>query len=165
MEVKAEMGTIGNRIKAIRLKSGATQTIFASKIGTTQSFLSSIEKDKAVPTEAMMDLLSLSYGVNKQWLLNGDGEIYSAGYIAEIDPSTASFDQKMNNIELLEQIIIYVEKYLIDSRKKATPAAKARFIAYFYKHFTKNDEINYDPKEVKRKILSAIDVLATVIGE
>jgi transcriptional regulator with XRE-family HTH domain len=159
------METIGNRLKTIRLKAGATQTIFASKIGTTQSFLSSIEKDKAVPTETMLDLLSLSYGVSKQWLLTGDGEIYTEGYVAEIDPSVAALNQKMNNIELLEQIIMYVEKYLIDSRKKATPAAKARFIAYFYKHFTKNDEINYDSKEVKRKILSSIDVLATVIGE
>lgn len=157
------MSTTGNRIKTVRLKIGATQTAFATKLGTTQSFLSATEKDKWPPTEAMLNLLSLNFGVNKQWILTGDGEMFNDDYLNEVDPD-ASLGIKMSNYELLELIIMYIEKYLAENNKNATPAAKARFITYFYKHFTK-DDTSYDPKEVKKRIEGSIDVLATVIGE
>jgi transcriptional regulator with XRE-family HTH domain len=157
------MNTIGQRLKDIRLKVGATQMVFASKLGTTQSFLSSAEKDKWPPTEAMLDLLALNYGVNKQWVLTGDGEIFLEGYISKVEPETIS-NVVINNYELLEMIIMHVENYLASKGKVATPAAKAKFIIYFYKHFTKNRDIS-DLKDVKKRIESSIDVLATVVED
>ncbi|GAB1536723.1 hypothetical protein ADMFC3_23540 [Geovibrio sp. ADMFC3] len=155
--------TIGSRIKSIRLKNGANQTVFATKLGTTQSYLSAVEKGKNEPTESIINLLSLNFGVNKEWLLTGAGEPYNEGYLNEVDPETP-LNVRISDYELLELIIMNIESYLVEKKKVVTPAAKARFIMYFYKHFTK-DNPNYDAKEIKKRIENSIDVLATVIGD
>lgn len=154
--------TIGNRMKAVRSTVGVTQTLFASNLSTTQSFLSAIEKDKTPPTESILNMISLNYGVNKEWLRSGKGEMFNEGYMYVLATNTIR-STSIINYTLLTQIIMYIEKYLVDNNKKATPEAKARFIANFYKYFVDNYN-SPTQRDVKQRIESSFDVLATVLG-
>ena len=151
---------IGKRIKEIRTELGIKQGEFAEKIGSTQSFLSHAERGRYKPTESMLNRMEVNSGMNRSWVLTGKGDKCGKDYISEITPEPSL---KMTKLDLLETIIMYVESYLVEKKKKLTPAAKAKFITYYYKHFMNTETV--DAKEVKRIVDGSIDILSTVNGE
>lgn len=151
---------VGKRIKEIRTELGIKQGEFAEKIGSTQSFLSRTEKGRYKPTENMLNLMGVNYAINREWILTGNGDKFGKDYISEITPEPSL---KMTKLDLLETIIMYVEGYLVEKNKKLTPAVKAKFITYYYKHFMHAETV--DAKEVKRIVDGSIDILSTVNGK
>ena len=66
---------VGMRLLELRKSLGLTQGEFAEKIGLKFSAISMIELGKAPLKETNMRLICLTFGVNKDWLLNGIGEM------------------------------------------------------------------------------------------
>jgi transcriptional regulator with XRE-family HTH domain len=66
---------IGERLvslmKALKIKSGD----FANKAEISQSLISNIIAGKNGPSKATINLICRTYGVNKEWLLTGKGEM------------------------------------------------------------------------------------------
>lgn len=77
--------SINDRIKAIRTALKKTQIEFAKAIGLTQSTLSSIEKGDTIVSERNIILVCKEFGVNEEWLRNGNGEMFqSKGNLVEL---------------------------------------------------------------------------------
>jgi len=68
---------INKRIKEIRKALGLTQIQFANKLGIKQSSLSDIENCKTETVdERNIRLICSEFGVNEEWLRNGEGEMF-----------------------------------------------------------------------------------------
>lgn len=65
-----------NRIKEVRKMSpyGKTQESFAEFLGIPKQNLSSYEIGRRNPSDAVIQLICQKCGINKDWLLTGEGE-------------------------------------------------------------------------------------------
>lgn len=66
----------GKRIYELRNYLGLSQEAFGDKLGITRSAVSRIEKGWNDLTEKNIMLLTRQFGVNKEWLLEGKGEMF-----------------------------------------------------------------------------------------
>ena len=66
---------LGKRVKAIREHYGLPQPLFAKQINKTPGFISDIETGKSGVSEETISALSRAFGVNKEWLVSGAGEM------------------------------------------------------------------------------------------
>ena len=65
--------TLGERIKEIRKDNKLTQKEFADKISVSRPFISRIEADKEKPSETLMKLISATFGIELDWIMQGTG--------------------------------------------------------------------------------------------
>lgn len=72
------MDTLGKRVKKVIVHNGATMTSFAKELNISQSMVSKICADKATPSERTISDICRIYNINKDWLLNGDGDMVNA---------------------------------------------------------------------------------------
>lgn len=64
-----------DRIKELRKKRGLSQTDFANRIEISRSALSKIESGENKPSDQTIKLICNEFSVNKEWLINGTGEM------------------------------------------------------------------------------------------
>ena len=67
---------INDRIKAIRIDSGLSQTAFAERLGTTRGVITNLEFKKTTPNDAFLGLICREFGVSQSWLQTGEGEMF-----------------------------------------------------------------------------------------
>jgi transcriptional regulator with XRE-family HTH domain len=77
MENIKEMIGIGKRLIKARAEIGLKQGEFADRIGISQGMLSDIEHENKPLTERNIKLIHLTFGVNREWLLTGQGEMFN----------------------------------------------------------------------------------------
>lgn len=67
--------TLGERLKTVRTASvpKISQEEFAKSIGSTRSAYVAYELDKVIPTDTVLELLSMKYKYNFAWLKYGQG--------------------------------------------------------------------------------------------
>lgn len=85
------MDDIKLRIRNIIKDSGLTIEEFAEKIGTHQSSLSRSLSEKNNVGDAMINKIIIAFGINKDWLLTGEGQMLKSKQkyqdAQEIDPN------------------------------------------------------------------------------
>ncbi|GFO69443.1 Cro/Cl family transcriptional regulator [Geomonas limicola] len=64
------------RVRQARLALGLTQKDFAGALGIVQGFLSGIETGRKMPSDTLLIALTHTYGINREWLLQGTGETF-----------------------------------------------------------------------------------------
>jgi len=62
---------IGERLLLFRKEKRLTQQEFASKAGTSASYISEIEAGKKLPGSEILSSLLRTFGLNINWLLSG----------------------------------------------------------------------------------------------
>lgn len=67
--------TLGERIKIVRKSNKLNQADFAKRLGISQTHVSKIEKNIENPSETLLILISLEFGISKEWLKGGIGEM------------------------------------------------------------------------------------------
>lgn len=72
------MDTLGKRIKKVIVHHGTTMTSFAKELNISQSMVSKICGDKAVPSDRTISDICRIFNVRKDWLLYGTGEMVDA---------------------------------------------------------------------------------------
>lgn len=77
-EILAVAAGIGRRIKELRQARELTQKEFADSLGIVQGFLSSIERGKKSPSDTLLIAMCHYYGINRDWLMTGRGEMSRA---------------------------------------------------------------------------------------
>lgn len=65
------------RLKEVRKHLGLTLEKFGEKIGLKKNSLSTLENGKSALTEQTILLVCKEYNVNRDWLLNGVGEMFN----------------------------------------------------------------------------------------
>jgi len=78
------MKNLGERLKLFRKSLDLTQTKFAEPLKITGGNISSIEKGKSFPSEAVFQLMKIHYRINRKWLETGAGEM-----LVKPEPTTA----------------------------------------------------------------------------
>lgn len=69
--------TQGERVLEIRKALGLTMDKFGGKLGVQKSAISKIEKDKVNLSDQMVKLICREYNVNYDWLMDGEGDMFS----------------------------------------------------------------------------------------
>jgi transcriptional regulator with XRE-family HTH domain len=72
------MSEIKERIQEIRRELGISLRDFAKRIYISRSLLSGIEQGKKNINDRTIQLISTEFNVNKDWLLTGKGEMFTA---------------------------------------------------------------------------------------
>lgn len=67
---------IGDRIKALRKELKLTQQEFADAINIQRGAVASWEVKRTVPNTPSLSLICREFGVNREWLETGEGEMY-----------------------------------------------------------------------------------------
>lgn len=67
--------TIGERIKTVRESAGKNQRDFASSIKISQPALAMFENGQREVKEIHIEQISMKYGISKEWLRTGEGEM------------------------------------------------------------------------------------------
>lgn len=67
-----------NAIKELRKELGLTQAEFAKRINISRANLGSIEIGRVTLTERTIMDICREFGVNREWLLTGKGEMYKS---------------------------------------------------------------------------------------
>lgn len=69
--------TQGERVKEVRKALNLTTEAFGSKVGVQRSAISKIEKNNCSLTDQMTKSICREFNVNYDWLMYGDGEMFS----------------------------------------------------------------------------------------
>jgi len=67
--------SIGERLKKARQSLGLKQTEIAKVLGFKSNFLSRIESGTKNPPKELIELFSLRYKINANWILTGEGDM------------------------------------------------------------------------------------------
>lgn len=109
------MNNIQDRLKLIRTDKNMSQDEFGKSIGISRSQIGCYEKGIREITERSINDICREFNVNKEWLLNGEGEMYLiskqdeelATALAEI---TISENEKLK--EIVQKMIKLDDKYM-----------------------------------------------------
>jgi len=74
-EYEHDLIYVGKRIRLIRLSQNKSIRKFAKELNVSQGTLCEIENGKAAPSYKVLYLMGKKYGINLNWLVNGDGEM------------------------------------------------------------------------------------------
>jgi len=75
------MDTLGGRLKHARKNKGFTQDSLAETIGVSRGVIFNLEKNKTEPQTIVINAICQTLNINKDWLMNGSGEMESAGVL------------------------------------------------------------------------------------
>lgn len=74
------MSAIGDRVRLLRKSEKLTQKEFAARLLISQSYLSGVENNNELPTNKLVKLICLEFGVEEVWLKEGIGDMYETAY-------------------------------------------------------------------------------------
>lgn len=78
------MDTLSSRIKYLIKINNLTQKQFADSLKVTPAFISEIIKNKSKPNDSTLNLISILYNINFEWLKYGKGEIFAQNKSLEV---------------------------------------------------------------------------------
>ncbi len=80
------------RIKELRKALKLTQAKFAERLGVKPNTISQYESGRNEPIDAVISLICREFGVNENWLRNGDGEKFIVPPKSQFDEVAKEFD-------------------------------------------------------------------------
>ncbi len=89
--------TQGERVKKVRKELGLTLVKFGEKIGMKNNSISQIENEKNSLTDQVAKSICNAFNVNYFWLINGEGEMFTAIPETIIDEVVDEFDLDEND--------------------------------------------------------------------
>lgn len=110
---------IGDRIKKIRKELDLTQAEFGARIGSVQNTVTGYESGRRNPSAPVIALICEKFGVNEEWLRNGEGEMFKPA------PSDV-LDQLASEYNLSNASYIAVEKFV-----NLKPEKRSELIGFF----------------------------------
>ena len=74
-----DQGLLNSRIKELREALGLSQREFGERLGVSRDVISNLEYGRSQPRDVFIRHLCGQYGVNEQWLTDGDGPMFQVG--------------------------------------------------------------------------------------
>ena len=106
---------ICDRLKALLKELNLSQRQFAKKINLDPGYFSRIMRGKVHPPDRILLLIETVFGVNKNWLEKGEGEMFVSQDVSLV---------KRNVLELIDSLsdeqvnaVSSFMKYLMESKK------------------------------------------------
>lgn len=107
--------TICERIKNVRMSENLSQPKFGEKLGVSRDVVANIEYGRVAPKELFINAVCNTFNINKEWLLNGTGEMYLLPEEDEILTKAFAEIALSNNEklkELVRKLVELDEKYI-----------------------------------------------------
>ena len=114
------------KLKIIRRELDLKQGDFAERISTTQGHISDIENGRKMLSDRTIKLICLEFGINEEWLRNGQGEMFAK--IPQEDEYFKAATQILKNGDDLIMSMI-VEYWKLDESSKETFRKYIRSVA------------------------------------
>lgn len=102
--------TINNRIKQVRQYLNMSQFKFAKNLCLSGGYFAGIELETRRANDRIVRLISMTYGVNEEWLKTGKGEMYENYSGAKVEQAIKAFREL--KVEYQEYILNLVENLL-----------------------------------------------------
>ena len=97
---------ITKRVIQVREEEGLNQADFAKELNLSRSSISLIERGERPVTERTLNIISLKFGVNYDWLVTGEGEQRSESERSVYDMLAAEYDLDELYIEIIKQYML-----------------------------------------------------------
>lgn len=111
---------LGQRIRKIRRELDLTQAEFAERLGSVQNTITGYETGRKNPSKPVIALICKEFGVNENWLLREEGEMFQPDASDEIEALVRKYD-----LSYADQVVI--EKF-VNSRKEFRAAIANMYI-------------------------------------
>lgn len=99
------METINKRIALVRKSKEMTQKDFGAKINIKKSTMCDLEKDGRTITDKNAALICSQYGVNKEWLLTGAGEMFLSDDCSALENYAKKYNLTDREKKLFEKLM------------------------------------------------------------
>ena len=115
--------TINDRLVKIRGSLGLSQKSFCKGIYVSQTYYSNVENGNKQINDRIIALICSQYGVNKEYLLTGKGEMFSEKLP---DIHLQQLSEILNNLEKpFKEYVIQQVKLLADAVAKSKKSSKS----------------------------------------
>jgi transcriptional regulator with XRE-family HTH domain len=103
---------ISERLRQVRRKIRLSQKAFGESLGFSQGYMSDIENFRTEPSRNVIDEIINVYNVNKDWLINGAGDIFGEEITKEKEtgennistPADSKINEDVNLVRLEEKL-------------------------------------------------------------
>lgn len=102
------------RLKEVRKKLNKTQEQFASICGKTRTAYAKYEAGVVIPDDSFIKLLSAKFNVNEQWLLTGEGEMFTETKVSLLDKLAEKYNLDKYDMSIIRH---YMELDSEDRKK------------------------------------------------
>ena len=109
-----------DRIKAIRKRSGLTQTEFADRIGATRPMIASYEGGAVIPSESILMLISKQFSISYTWLKTGEGPMEDpTGERDTVDKLSEVYQSLPERLKTLVDVLVDMDPEWYETLDKA----------------------------------------------
>lgn len=97
------------RIKMVRSALKLSQTAFGAHLGVSRDVISNIEGNRVTPREHFLKHMYEIYGINEEWFLTGDGEMFV---------QDERFDVQLEALTILKQLDLPLQQKALQKMKE-----------------------------------------------
>jgi len=108
---------LSERIKGIRISAKLSQDIFAKSLGVSRGHISNLETGVATPSNQLIYLICIRYGIKEGWLRYGKSPMYDKIYTPEMIRELKSQIIELECDSLIQNFISL--NHIIEDAKKA----------------------------------------------
>lgn len=101
------MNNIGERLKAVRKELSLNQTEFGQRVGLSQTTIGQYENETRPMTDRFISQLESEFGVNKTYLLSGEGDMFVDSSDALVARMRDELGMSGSEIELLQTFLSF----------------------------------------------------------
>ena len=105
------MYSILNRIREVIIKSGISDNAFAKSIDVPQATFSNMFQRKSEPKPSWLRLISEKYKVSANWLLTGEGEMFTTPENTEVSK------EQITNIPIIKNKIEKSQEIVLNNKE------------------------------------------------
>ena len=106
------MYSILNRIREVIIKSGISDNAFAKSIDVPQATFSNMFQRKSEPKPSWLRLISEKYKVSANWLLTGEGEMFTTPENTEV-----ATKEQITNIPIIKSKIEKSQEIVLNNKE------------------------------------------------
>lgn len=98
---KASKTALGDRLRSIRRTLGdPDRLVFSGKLGISKNSLAAYERGENEPTASTLGSYASIFGISVQWLVSGEGEMFSGNSAKIKNVGTALLDRDVMKIAI-----------------------------------------------------------------
>lgn len=158
---------MNTRLKAVRNTLKKTQSEFGSMCGKSRDAIANYETGRVVPDDAFIKLLSVKFNVNEQWLLTGEGEMFTETKVSLLDKLAEKYNLDKYDMSIIRHYMeldpedrkkfVSLMKVIFASSPVETKKQEANNNVCQMNEFTPKPDNNLSPSEKRAIVNGEID--------
>lgn len=101
---------MNERLKVLRKTLGLTQQEFADRLKIKRGAIANYEIGRNEPIDAVLSLICREFGVSRDWLCEGEGEMFIAAPSSVLDDLAREYGLRQKDYVLIEKLVKMSQK-------------------------------------------------------